>query len=71
MYFRYADDTFDASQNKIESEEFLIRLNDLHSSLEFLLSFNVFVTDFSSYLMFFKYLLLNIESINSVILVIF
>ena len=35
MYFRYVDDTFVIFQNKKESEEFLIRLNGLHSSLQF------------------------------------
>ena len=35
MYFRYVDDTFVIFQNKKESEEFLIRLNGLHFSLQF------------------------------------
>ena len=35
MYFRYVDDTFVIFQNEKESEEFLIRLNSLHSSLQF------------------------------------
>ena len=35
MYFRYVDDTFVIFQNEKESEEFLIRLNGLHSSLQF------------------------------------
>ena len=34
-YFRYVDDTFVIFQNEKESEEFLIRLNGLHSSLQF------------------------------------
>ena len=33
VYFRYVDDTFVIFQNEKESEEFLIRLNSLHSSL--------------------------------------
>ena len=35
VYFRYIDDTFVIFQNEKESEEFLIRLNGLHSSLQF------------------------------------
>ena len=35
MYFRYIDDTFVIFQNEKGSEEFLIRLNDLHFSLQF------------------------------------
>ena len=35
VYFRYVDDTFVIFQSEKESEEFLIRLNDLHSSLQF------------------------------------
>ena len=35
VYFRYVDDTFVMFQNEKESEEFLIRLNGLHSSLQF------------------------------------
>ena len=35
VYFRYVDDTFVIFQNGKESEEFLIRLNGLHSSLQF------------------------------------
>ena len=35
VYFRYVDDTFVIFQNEKESEEFLIRLNGLHSSLQF------------------------------------
>ena len=35
MYFRYVDDTFVIFQHGKESEEFLIRLNGLHSSLQF------------------------------------
>ena len=35
MYFRYVDDTFVIFQNEKESEEFLTRLNGLHSSLRF------------------------------------
>ena len=35
MYFRYVDDTFVIFQNEKESEEFLIRLNGLHSPLQF------------------------------------
>ena len=35
MYFRYVDDTFVIFQNEKELEEFLIRLNGLHSSLQF------------------------------------
>ena len=35
VYFRYVDDTFVIFQNEKESEEFLIRLNSLHSSLQF------------------------------------
>ena len=34
VYFRYVDNTFVIFQNKKESEEFLIRLNGLHSSLQ-------------------------------------
>ena len=34
-YFRYVDDTFVMFQNEKESEEFLIRLNGLHFSLQF------------------------------------
>ena len=33
VYFRYVDNTFVIFQNEKESEEFLIRLNGLHSSL--------------------------------------
>ena len=35
VYFRYVDDTFVIFQNEKESEEFLIRFNGLHSSLQF------------------------------------
>ena len=35
VYFRYVDDTFVIFQNEKELEEFLIRLNGLHSSLQF------------------------------------
>ena len=35
VYFRYVDDTFVIYQNEKESKEFLIRLNSLHSSLQF------------------------------------
>ena len=35
VHFRYVDDTFVIFQNEKESEEFLIRLNGLHSSLQF------------------------------------
>ena len=35
VYFRYVDDTFVIFQNEKESEEFLTRLNGLHSSLWF------------------------------------
>ena len=35
MYFWYVDDIFVIFQNEKESEEFLIRLNGLHSSLQF------------------------------------
>ena len=35
VYFRYVDDTFVIFQNEKESEEFLIKLNGLHSSLQF------------------------------------
>lgn len=35
VYFRYVDDTFAIFRNEKESEEFLIKLNDLHSSLKF------------------------------------
>ena len=35
VYFRNVDDTFVIFQNENESEEFLIRLNGLHSSLQF------------------------------------
>ena len=35
VYFRYVDDTFVIFQNEKESDEFLIRLNGLHSSLQF------------------------------------
>ena len=35
MYFRYVDDTFVICRNEKESEEFLIRLNGLHSCLQF------------------------------------
>ena len=34
MYFRYVDETFVIFQNEKESEEFLISLNGLHSSLQ-------------------------------------
>ena len=35
VYFRYVDDTFVIFQSERESSEFLIKLNDLHSSLKF------------------------------------
>ena len=35
VYFRYVDDTFAIFRNEKDSEEFLTRLNDLHSSLRF------------------------------------
>ena len=35
VYFRYVNDIFVIFQNEKESEEFLIRLNGLHSSLQF------------------------------------
>ena len=35
VYFRYVDDTFVIFQNEKELEEFLIRLNSLHFSLQF------------------------------------
>ena len=35
VYFRYVDDTFVIFQNEKETEEILIRLNGLHSSLQF------------------------------------
>ena len=35
VYFRYVDDTFVIFQNEKESEKLLIRLNGLHSSLQF------------------------------------
>ena len=37
VYFRYVDDTFVIFQNEKESEEFLVRLSGLHSSLQFTL----------------------------------
>ena len=35
VYFRYVDDIFAIFRNEKDSEEFLTRLNDLHSSLRF------------------------------------
>ena len=35
VYFRYVDDTFPIFRNDKDSEEFLTRLSDLHSSLRF------------------------------------
>ena len=35
VYYRYVDDTFVFFRNEKESKEFLIRLHDLHSSLQY------------------------------------